>query len=100
MTEPRPLPDLHGAELDATTLARLFEDLADHAAVDEVVLKGAATSPAAPDRVTLETARAALTARAVRGAQVHYRWDGQRWCDTLLVTPGGWRVVRLQTSGL
>lgn len=96
MHETPPLPPLHAAELDAATLARLFEDLANHAEVLEVILKAAAGGYADAGAVSLSAAREALERRTVRGAQIRYRWQADVWCDTLLVTPAGWRIVRMR----
>ncbi len=92
-----PLPELHASVLDEPTLARLFEDLAHHAEVLAVTLKAAAGAYAGAGAVTLDAAREALSRRAVRGAQIHYRWSGETWCDTLLVVEGGWRIVRMRS---
>ena len=101
MDEIPPLPDLHNGDLDAATLARLFEDLANHAEVLEVTLKAAPGEYAGAGATSLPAAQAALEGRTIRGAQVRYRWAGEAWCDTLLVTPAGWRIVRMRMdSGL
>ncbi len=100
MDEPPKLAELHSADLDEATLTRLFEDLAGHAQVLEITLKAAAAQYAAAERVSLAAAQAALAQRGVRGAQIRYRWQGEIWCDTLLVTPAGWRIVRQREPGV
>ena len=87
------LPELHSSDLDAATLAALFDDLEAHAAVLDVLVKGGARQEASPVPVALREAQAMLASGRVRGVQVRYRWDGGEWRDTLLRTPTGTRVV-------
>lgn len=95
MTEgPIELPDVHQAELDPPTLARLFEDLATHAEVLEVRAKSASRSMAGAGTISLDEARALLESRAVRGIQVRYRFEGELWMDTLMAGPTLVRLVR------
>ncbi|MCZ7680342.1 MAG: hypothetical protein M5U28_16860 [Sandaracinaceae bacterium] len=87
-------PDVHQAELDEPTLARLFEDLAAHAEVLEVRAKSASRAMADGGSITLEDARALLASRSVRGVQVRYRHGGELWMDTLMAGPTRVRLVR------
>jgi Pyruvate/2-oxoacid:ferredoxin oxidoreductase delta subunit len=93
------LPELHEAELDEDGLRSLFRDLEALTEIDEVRLKqtagqSAGTSGAAPADV-LEL----LLAGRVRGVQIRYRYQHESWCDTILRSPGGHRVVRLADPG-
>ncbi len=56
---------------------------------------------AATDPLSLANARARLTGGEAAGVQVHYRYDGHEWTDTVLRTAGGYRLVRCRvpTSG-
>lgn len=92
---PPPLPDLQDQVLDDATVAALFRDLA-LVAVLEVRLKAAPGAHVLPGTVTLAEARAAWESGAVRGVQVRYGWEGRVWFDTLLRTPAGARLVRMQ----
>ena len=96
VAEPEPkLPALQQTVLDAPTLEALFRDLAQCTQILAVVPKGAPQAYA-PDRgIDLEAARAGLISGQFRGVQVRYRYEGQEWCDTLLATPGGVRLVRI-----
>lgn len=91
-----PLPDLHTGDLDADTLAALFDDLERHAGVLDVLVKGAAGAHASDAPVPLREAQAMLAAGRVRGVQIRYRWDGAEWRDTLLRLPHATRVVRMR----
>lgn len=96
MSEPAPkLPTLQQTVLDAPTLEALFRDLAQCTQILAVVPKGAPQAYAAGHGIDLEAARAGLASGAFRGVQVRYRYEGQEWCDTLLATPGGVRLVRI-----
>ena len=97
MAEPGPA-DLTAAPLDEPTLARLFDDLAAHAEVLEVVAKAAAGAHADAAALSLEEGRRLMLARAARGVQIQYRWDGALWRDTILCAPGGWRIVRMRVD--
>ncbi len=92
--EPIALPALHEGVLDDDGLRALFRDLEALATIDEVRLKHAA------DRRAADSARPAdalqlLLDRGIRGVQLRYRYAGESWCDTILSTATGHRVVRL-----
>lgn len=90
MTDP-PLPDLDDGVLDDPGLDALITDLS--ALGEDLVVRTRGTEGhSAP--ATLAHAVAALRAGAVRAMQVSYRYQGQTWIDTVMRTPGGWRVVR------
>ena len=101
MAEPAPrLPDVQQAVLDADTLDALFRDLAQCTQILAVVPKTAAAGMVAERSLSLDDARAGLTSGAFRGVQVRYRYDRQEWCDTLMVTPAGVRLVRICTDSI
>ncbi len=91
-----PLPSLQDALLDAGLLAELFRDLSGLVEIDEILLKGEARSHASDRCVSLEEAREALEHGRVLGVQIRYRYEGSPWSDTLLRTPQGIRLVRIQ----
>jgi ferredoxin-type protein NapG len=89
------LAELHQGELDDDGLRALFRDLDSFAEIEEIRLKQAADLRAAPASPNLDDALTLLLAREVRGAQLRYRFGGEFWCDTVLSTPNGHRVVRM-----
>jgi hypothetical protein len=91
-----PLPQLQNAVLDAETLEQLARDLTSFAQVDEVLLKGGSTAMTSGRSVSLAEALEALRQGRVLGVQVRYRYDGTSWWDTLLRTPQGIRLVRIE----
>ncbi|MBK9992313.1 MAG: hypothetical protein IPP19_16735 [Verrucomicrobia bacterium] len=99
MSETAPkLPALQQTVLDEATLDALFRDLAQCTQILAVIPKGAPQAYAAERGIDLEAARAGLASGIFRGVQVRYRYDGQEWCDTLLATPGGVRLVRISVD--
>ena len=90
------LPALQDALLDPETLGMLFRDLSGLVEIDEILLKGELRSHASERSVSLEEARAALEHGRVMGVQIRYRYEGSPWWDTLLRTPQGFRLVRIQ----
>jgi MauM/NapG family ferredoxin protein len=89
------LPDLHEAMLDEDGLRSLFRDLDSVTRIERVRCKVARDAHATKGEVSASEALALLLSGAVRGVQVWYRYDEQRWCDTILRTPQGHRVVRV-----
>lgn len=98
MNENAPLPDLHQSDLDESTLRQLFEDVANHTELLEVIPKQAATGYV-PEiaAITLVEGLELLLGGGVRALQLRYRHDGATWWDTLMPTPEGtFRIVRIQ----
>ncbi|MCO4772982.1 MAG: hypothetical protein KDA24_23315, partial [Deltaproteobacteria bacterium] len=75
----------------------LFADLAAHATIGEIILKGAPTARAdASTQSTLQEGFDALRLGRARGVQVRYMHNGREWWDTLMRTPDGIRLVRIE----
>lgn len=89
------LPELREAALDAAGLRALFGDLEAAARIHGLKLKAAPGVRARSDAVTPQDALALLLAGSVRGVQVRYRYAEQTWCDTILASSDGYRVVRI-----
>ncbi|QRO00540.1 hypothetical protein JRI60_16635 [Archangium violaceum] len=90
------LPQLQDAILDAETLEQLFRDIQRCTVVSEVLLKGGALAMASEKSVPLDEALAALREARVLGVQIRYWYDGANWWDTLMRTPKGVRLIRIQ----
>jgi hypothetical protein len=99
MSEPEaePLPPVHIAEIDRATLADLFADVEalgeDLAIVLKHTAEGNVDAALAP---SLEDAMRHLTRGTALGAQLRYRFRGAQWWDTVMSTPQGFRLVRIQ----
>jgi hypothetical protein len=94
--KPEELPPLYQADLDQEAYEALLRDLAN---LDELeVSVKSAPRAFAPERaaVTLADARHALEAGEVRAIQVRYLHEAKVWVDTILRTPAGLRLVRIQ----
>ncbi len=97
---PLELPDLHEAELDEAGLRTLFHDIGTLAEVDEIRLKHGPTERTRDRAPSPEAALELLLAGDVRAVQIRYRHRGEAWCDTILATPTGHRVVRMAEAAL
>lgn len=89
------LPELRETELDADGLRALFRDLVAATEIEGIRCKQAPDQRADAAGISPEEALAWLLEGRVRGVQVRYRYEGESWCDTILATPGGHRVVRV-----
>ncbi len=90
------LPQLQDAILDPETLEQLFQDIQSSTVVDEVQLKGSPMVMASGQSVPLDEARSALQEGRVLGVQIRYWYNGTRWWDTLMRTPQGIRLIRIE----
>lgn len=90
------LREFHEAFVDPATLERLFVDLEGAAEVLAVLVKGGGRDRAHGGTLTLEEGRQLFVARKIRGLQIRYRYQGAEWWDTLMHTPKGVRVVRIE----
>ena len=91
------LPDLHQAILDAATLQQLSADIIACTELLEVIPKYAGNSYVqdAPS-LTIHEGIQLLATGELLGLQLRYRYEGALWWDTLMRTPAGIRLVRIQ----
>jgi hypothetical protein len=90
-------PALHEAVLSAEEVRQLFADLTEHAELIEIGLKGETRTHQEPaEGLGLAEALAVVEQRAARGVQIRYRYQGAQWWDTLMIQPGGVRLVRIR----
>ena len=94
---PLKLPDLNTSMLDAAQVDQLLRDIELCAQITEIIPKVAARGQV-PDTasLTLAQARELLAARAVRGLQIRYRYEGADWWDTLMLVGDQFRLVRIR----
>lgn len=93
-----PAPTVHEALLDDATRDQLFFDVAHAAELLELRIKrlpGALVGAGAAE-VSIEEARRLLAEREIVGVQLRYVHGGRTWWDTLLSTPEGTRLVRVE----
>ena len=92
------LPEMVPALLSRAEVEGLFTDLAFDTTVVGILLRApdsepAGVSGAAPN---LRVARDALLSGRASGMQLRYLHEGTEWCDTLIRTDAGFRVVRVR----
>ncbi len=89
------LPDVRQVVWSLEQVEACFSDLERHAQVYRVQIRSPqATAATAPQTTTLADALAALREQTATAVQVYYQFDEKKWCDTLMPTPDGIRVVR------
>ena len=90
------LRDFHEAFIDPATLEQLFVDLKGAAEVLAVLAKGGGRDRAHGGALTLQEGRELLMSKKAKGLQIRYRYEGSEWWDTLMHTPGGIRIIRIE----
>lgn len=95
--QPPPLPEVHISLLDDATLHALLRDIELGAQLLEIRAKTQATGFVNDKQWNLRDAWEALCAGELLGLQVRYVHQNQTWCDTLMTTPEGVRLVRIST---
>jgi hypothetical protein len=86
-------PQVLQAQWDREQVNALFDDLQQGAEIQRVQAR-----PSKQDSgVTLQEARQLLEQGEATAIQIRYRYDGQDWCDTLIVGAESIRIVRTST---
>jgi len=89
-----PLLPLQTSDLDEALLAQLLFDIQHAAELLSVQVKARPGRYAEATKPTLGEAADLLRSGAVLAIQLRYRAQARVWCDTLLRTPSGFRIVR------
>jgi hypothetical protein len=105
MTQPTfadgpPVPLMVEGVIDADTLRHMFAELVAAATVLGIREKGDPAAYSEAEALTTETAMVRLLSGAARAVQLRYQFGGHEWADTILVLPGGFRVVRCRFDSL
>ncbi|MCA9214765.1 MAG: hypothetical protein KDB27_16955 [Planctomycetales bacterium] len=87
-------PEVFEAYWGRDQVDALFTDLERHAKVTHVQIRTLSDSQPRNSTVTLECAREMLDDSHVKAIQIHYEFDGDSWCDTLVLMPESIRIVR------
>lgn len=93
------LPPIYGAVLTPARLADLLADIEEHATWTEVRLREGLAGSSTIGSIRLEELAAWLAGTAESSAQVRYDLEGRQWCDSILRTRGGFRLVRVELCG-
>jgi len=94
------LPALNTATLDADTLRQLCFDIEHGARLLSVSIKHHEERNSELLRLEPSELCEALIDGRLLGAQLRYIHAEREWCDTLLSTPGGVRLVRIDHGGV
>ncbi|WP_372726006.1 hypothetical protein [Novipirellula sp.] len=87
-------PELLEAHWGREQVVQLFQDLSEGATVEHVQVRTASDGRAADQSVTLLEAKAIFEKGDARAIQIRYGFDGQNWCDTLMVKPDEVHIIR------
>lgn len=90
------LPDLHQTILDCAGVDALFHDIDSCTEVIEVIPRYADRRYASEQTLSLNEGRQRLRDGTLQGVQIRYMYEGSQWWDTLMRTPQGVRVVRIE----
>ncbi len=94
--DPIDLPEVEVDVIDEAALRALADAVGEHGTGLEVTVKHGATMFAPEQTFGLADSVDALVEGAVLGVQLRYRFGELYWMDTILRTPAGYRVVRMQ----
>jgi len=90
------LPELLEGDMNSADLASLQRDLSQFTQIESVVPRIRGGLPGQPPpTIALDAAFDGLLDGSLAGVQIRYRYDGQNFCDTLMPTPTGARLVRM-----
>lgn len=103
-SDPHETPPPLEAEWDREQVNALFDDLqrAEETKQAEIHhLQVRTSSPSTPKdyQTTLQDARRLLETGEARAIQIRYTFDGELWCDTLMVFPESIRIIRTRAMG-
>lgn len=90
---------LQASDIDEEMLGQLLFDIEHAAELLGVQVKARPDAYVAPGSPTLAEAAALLTRGATMAMQLRYRAQGRIWCDTVLRTRSGFRIVRAPGLG-
>lgn len=90
----QPPQEVYHDDWSYAQIEQLFLDLAAGAEVEHVQVRLADADRSADQAVTLQDASDAFHRGDATAIQIRYRFEGQVWCDTLMVRPSEVRIVR------
>jgi hypothetical protein len=92
------LPEILEAEWDHGQVMALFDDLSRGAEVSHVQVRSNNSNRPQDQRATLDEASEMFRDRAAKAIQIQYRFDGQAWCDTLMVGEHTTKIIRTRST--
>jgi hypothetical protein len=89
------LPEVLEAYWERNQVEDLFADLKRGAEVRQVQVRTSSSHNRPEDAsVTLEQARESLDDSLTQAIQIYYEYEGQNWCDTLMLLPDTIHIIR------
>ena len=92
------LPELQDTLLDEDTVDRLLEDIRTRTSIIAVVPKGDLGTHSTCEKIPHDSVLDAFIGKSVHAMQIRYLYDDEEWWDTLMHTPGGVRLVRINQT--
>lgn len=97
MINPSIEPEILEAQWDRQQVAALFHDLQQGDLQHRVVIQHVQVRSSLGDRsMPLAEAQTLFAQGDAKAIQIRYQFDGQLWCDTLMVEPETTKVIRTQ----
>ena len=93
-----PLPELIDTVLESDTLRALFDDYAACVTQLSAHIRSGRGEPVQP--LSAAHVCAGLLDGRFRGAQIRYTYNGEAWCDSILATAQGYRLVRISDTAI
>lgn len=87
-------PTLYEAVWDREQLRQLFADLNQAAEIQHVQVRTEVDGSRGDRTVTLGEAEALFEAGQAAAIQVRYCFDGEQWCDTVMIDANAARIIR------
>lgn len=87
-------PEIFEAHWDREQVKDLFNELRSGAEVIHVQVRTMSANGLENHAVTLDQAQQLLDDGGAKMIQIRYHFEGQGWCDTLMVMPQEIRIIR------
>ncbi len=89
-------PQMFEASWQKSQIEQLFKDLSLGADIEHVQVRTSETGAKSDRPVTLDQAEQLFREGSAKAIQIRYRFEGQTWCDTLMVHSDMVRIVRTE----
>jgi hypothetical protein len=96
----QPEPMLYEAVWQREQLLQLFADLNQAAEIQHVQVRTDVDGIRREHAVTLKEAQAMYAAGQVAAIQIRYSFDGEQWCDTVMIDATTARIIRTRIGPL
>jgi len=90
------LPTLYKADLSTDKLDELLTDIQANSSWMEVRLRDASGGPGNVELIDIAELSVRLADSTRSSVQIRYGFEGKDWCDSILRTRDGFRLVRME----